>query len=287
MRPGTGERVALTLPGGLVDGDRRHQLAEVRALTGREEELLAEMGADTSVAEQVTALLGRCVTRLGSAPVGPGTARRLTVGDREALLIALRWATMGDRIDSVLTCPAEGCGRPVDLLLRASQLLVEPYPAFPPWHEERFGGRLVRFRLPTGEDQEQVAWLARLDPAAAARQLLARCLDEQQRDLVDGDEGLADSVGGRMAELDPQAELRLRLCCAWCAAEIDTVLDMAAFLFAEASAPARRLYEEVHVLARTYHWGEGEILGLSSPRRRRYLELIADAYEVVPERMTA
>ena len=34
---------------------------------------------------------------------------------------------------------------------------------------------------------------------------------------------------------------------------------------------------EVHTLALRYHWSEGEILALTRPRRRRYLELLAES----------
>ena len=33
--------------------------------------------------------------------------------------------------------------------------------------------------------------------------------------------------------------------------------------------------EEIHVLALHYHWSEAEILGLPSPKRQRYLALLA------------
>jgi hypothetical protein len=286
MTSGRGERISLTLPGGLLDGGRRHQLAEVRALTGWEEELLAETDGTTSVAERVTAVLARCVTRIGSVSLDPFSFRQLTVGDREALLIALRWSTLGDRIDCVLRCPADGCGQQIDVPLRAGDLLIEPYDDFRPWYEEAVGDAVVRFRLPTGGDQEQVADLARVDPARAAHQLLSRCVEiDDRHDLRD--EQLADAVSARMAELDPQAELRLRLRCAWCQAEISTVLDMAGFLFTEGARSATRLYQEVHVLAWTYHWGEAEILGLPTPRRRRYLDLIADMAESASHLRTA
>jgi hypothetical protein len=36
-----------------------------------------------------------------------------------------------------------------------------------------------------------------------------------------------------------------------------------------------RLYEEVHVLALHYHWSEAQILALATPKRRRYLALLA------------
>ncbi|NIQ59934.1 MAG: hypothetical protein GWN71_43360 [Gammaproteobacteria bacterium] len=79
-----------------------------------------------------------------------------------------------------------------------------------------------------------------------------------------------------MARLDPQAELRLDVTCPSCGRGIDALLDTATFLMAEVGASPDALYEEVHTLACWYHWGESEILGLTAPKRRRYLDLIAE-----------
>jgi hypothetical protein len=38
---------------------------------------------------------------------------------------------------------------------------------------------------------------------------------------------------------------------------------------------SERLFEEVHVLARHYHWSERDILALTATRRGRYLQLLA------------
>jgi hypothetical protein len=52
-------------------------------------------------------------------------------------------------------------------------------------------------------------------------------------------------------------------------------LRPARFFFAERRIGLDQLSEEVHVLARCYHWSEAEILQLPATRRRRYLALIA------------
>jgi hypothetical protein len=45
-------------------------------------------------------------------------------------------------------------------------------------------------------------------------------------------------------------------------------------LLASGIATGDRLLEEVHSIARAYHWSEAEILALPLPRRRRYLDLL-------------
>jgi hypothetical protein len=42
--------------------------------------------------------------------------------------------------------------------------------------------------------------------------------------------------------------------------------------------------EEVHVLARYYHWSEREILDLASSKRQRYLALVARDLAALSER---
>jgi hypothetical protein len=190
--------------------------AEIRPLTGHEEELLAGGGVEV-VAATVTALLARCVVTLGGGAVTAETVRDLSVGDREALLLHLRRATLGDRLDCVAGCPDPTCGERLDLTLSVGELLVTPDPTAAAWYEESFsapdGEIRVRFRVPTGADQEAVADLAAADPRAAAGAILDRCIAGVHRPdgaAVPLPDGVGDALAGRMAELDPQAEIRLR-----------------------------------------------------------------------------
>ncbi|HEU0237378.1 MAG TPA: hypothetical protein VFR14_13140 [Candidatus Limnocylindrales bacterium] len=265
--------------------------AMVRPLAGRDEEMLADAdarGIDGSMASTVTALLARCVVSLsGAGPPSTDVLRSLSVGDREALLLHLRRATLGDRIDCVATCPDPACGERLDLTLSVAGLLVPRYDDAAAWHEEMFGPgsgrgskRRVRFRLPTGGDQEATAEQAATDPAAAARALLARCVASSTGSggvLADLPDDIADAVAARMAELDPQAEIRLRFDCAACGRPGEVLFDTASFFLAEIAATADRLYDEIHAIAWHYHWSEAEILDLPRSKRRRYLDLIASS----------
>ena len=96
------------LPGGLVDdAGTVHDEVEVRGLSGREEELLAATGG-TESASLVTAVLSRCVRRIGGiSQVDAGVARRLLVADRQFILLKLqRGDVRGD--ESKAACPARG-----------------------------------------------------------------------------------------------------------------------------------------------------------------------------------
>jgi hypothetical protein len=65
--------------------------------------------------------------------------------------------------------------------------------------------------------------------------------------------------------------------CPACGIVHDIAIDPYVFL---AWPLAQDLFHEVHLLASTYHWSELEILALPQHRRRRYLKLIDQAYEL-------
>lgn len=274
--------VSVRLPHGLSGDGTRHRDAVVRPLTGREEELLAD-AAGAPLAARVTALLAACVERVGPARPAPDQVRSLCVGDREALLLHIRRVTIGDPIECLLECPVPSCGERLDVRLRTTDVLVPPYPDPRDWIEESFGDGsrrvTVRFRLPTGGDQEAVADLAATEAMAAAHRVLERCvdriIDQDGAEVSSLDPDIATALAQRMSELDPQAELRLAVTCPACGGPMDSLLDTATFFLAELGGARTALYEDVHTLASWYHWGEAEILSLTAPRRRRYLELIA------------
>lgn len=273
------------VPGGILSRGERHREAELRPLLGEDEAYLAEKAPGLPPARKATLLLTRCLERLGpyERPT-PELVRGLTVGDREALLLHVRRLTFGDRLPCLLRCPA--CAEPMDLDLRVGDLLLDPYAAWEESWTAPIPGdapdappRMLRFRLPTGGDQEAVEPLARRDPAAASGLLLRRCLVDPDA-AIPGPEGVL-AVSARMAELDAQAEMLLSLTCPHCAHPFTALLDAAGYLFRELTQGARQLDREVHLLAFHYHWSPRDILGLTPRKRRVYLELLEDALSEV------
>jgi hypothetical protein len=278
--------VATTLPGGYCTNGSRVREAHVRPLTGEDYLFLAEECRGLLPAQWVTEVLARCVTRLGpTEPVTREAIRALTMGDREALLLHLRRLSWGDQLRCLLTCPVPECQEPLEVDANVADLLLAPYGECVPEHELSFtlpggGTTLVRFRLPTGADQEAAAVVARTDVAAAADLLLRRCV--RSATCSDGKpaDTLADSLAGqlsaRMAELDSQAEITLQLACPVCGAPFSAIFDTASYLMQEIEGRMRHLYREVHLLAYHYHWSATEIIGMSSVTRGRFLRLLEE-----------
>jgi hypothetical protein len=280
--------VPVTLPGGYWLDGACYRDAELRPLNSGDDVFVVEEGGSLSPARRTTALLARCLKRLGppGSPVGAEQVRSLTVGDREVLLLHLRRLTLGERVQCVLRCPDRGCGEKLDLELDVGELLLPPYPHARQHHETMVAGNgtsyRVRFRLPTGADQEAVETLARIDLNAAAHSVLERCIEEVVEEDAGAVEALPPVVAERlpalMAELDPHAELRLNLACPACRNGFSALLDAGTYFIQELEGKTKHLYREVHTLALYYHWSEAEIVAMSTRKRGMYLGLLEEAF---------
>jgi len=273
--------VIANLPNGYWQDGVCYREAVLRQLTGTDELFLAEDTRLAPPAQRVTELLARCVIRLGPlTPVTADNTRELTIGDREALLLQLRCLTYGERLDCVLTCQAEGCGERMDVALSATDLLVSPKGDSLPRFQKLFGQYHVIFRLPIGADQEAVVAMARTDAPKAARALLERCVervtDENELPVAELPPAVAEQLGEWLAELDPQAELKLNLTCPVCGHPFAVLFDTASFFLQEIERRGARLYREIHTLALHYHWRAADILRMSAARRHTFLELLSE-----------
>lgn len=272
-----GDEFPVTLPNGFASSAGWERKAVLRQLTTKDEIFLADDGMALEPAARTTALLERCLVRLGLGTASAESIRALTVGDREALLLTLRRMALGERMDCIFECPA--CSQQMDVQLNVSELLVPPTRHESQQFKIQTGRRKrpISFRLPTGEDQEQVAVVAGRDLDAAVALLRTRCLIGKPR-LRNAEAMLIDT---EMAALDPQAEILLDLICPSCGADSQVAFDISDHLFRELGGLADRLYRQVHVLALTYHWSEAEIMGMARQRRHKYLELLTRESEAV------
>lgn len=261
------------LPGGLVLDGRRLSRAELRPLSGHEEEWLAQH-AGTPIARVVTYLLNACLIELDGEPPSRETVRRLLVGDRDYLMLQLRRITLGDHFHAVVMCPA--CRAKMDVDFESDDIPVERRPQTVACHTldlsaEQERCRSVRFRLPNGGDQEAILGM---DLESATTALLERCLEDDGGMPLSPDERAA--VGDAMERLAPQIDLELELACPECGHTFSTPFDPATFFVDEMRTNAALLMREIHYLAFYYHWSETEILRLSRDRRRAYLALLSE-----------
>ena len=197
---------------------------------------------------------------------------RLSVGERDRRLLALRVWTFGSKLASYATCSA--CQERLEWTLNAGDLQKEAMPpAVVALEADRYS---IEFRVPNTLDLEALA--ASHDLTLGQQVLLERCVltarvDGQETTVTSLPDSVVSAIVKRMAEVDPQAEISFELHCPSCGDSSQILFDIESFFWVELNAWARRILHEVHLLARAYGWSEIEILNLSAWRRQCYLEL--------------
>jgi hypothetical protein len=230
-----------------------------------------ELGHGRSPVDQAVGLLSAAFPQTTEEEL-----RRLSLGQRNAQLIAVRESLFGSEIEAYSEC--DNCKGQVEFNLSSGALrgalpVAGPYEEF----DLNADGFAVRFRLLNSFD---LAAASSCGTVEAARQVLVkRCVLDAQKEhqSVSVDElspTVVEFLALRLSECDPEAEILIDLACPVCDFRWQLPFDIAGFLYTEISVQAQRLLREVHVLARAYAWSESDILALSSQRRRYYLEMV-------------
>lgn len=97
----------VNLPAGYLTPDGELlTVAEVRELTGEDEEALAKAASSRNLLKVTNVILQRGVVNIGGVPADAKLLNNLLVGDREALVAGVRKATYGKVVDLDVVCPA-------------------------------------------------------------------------------------------------------------------------------------------------------------------------------------
>lgn len=169
------------LPGGLVRGDHLITTAEVKELTGVDEEALvrAALTKPNNVTHFMNVLLEQGVVRFSGQE--PKDTKRLLksalIGDRDALIYGIRRATYGNDIDiERWQCPK--CGEHSDLNIPLDDIPVRKLenPNEQTIEVELKGNRKAKVRMLNGEDQLVIFENPNLNSAERLTLTLQRCL---------------------------------------------------------------------------------------------------------------
>lgn len=184
------------------------------------------------------------------------------LGQRNQRLARLREQLFGAALELVVDCPA--CGSRMEFPLLPAALPPAKHATGP----IEVGG--LHFHLPT---TRHLAWISELgDAHEGARALLRACATTPEALPADEQlDALLARVEARLDEADPWAELSIALTCPVCGHPDSVLFDPGTVLWDALDSEARRLLDEVHLLASRYGWSEAEILSLSGARRHAYL----------------
>lgn len=178
---GKPESLIVELQRGLIDPATGlwQTTAEVRELTGEDEEYLASLENDRNMtyAKYINTLLARATERIGTIHINGDQKhlQDLVIGDRDALFLGVVKATYGQEKTFTRTCGE--CGKDSDITIN----LVDDFPISIPKVDVQKPldvtlrkGTKVKFRIPTGNDSVQVV----KDGNTTAEQstlMIARC----------------------------------------------------------------------------------------------------------------
>ncbi|HEV2829175.1 MAG TPA: hypothetical protein VGW76_16380 [Pyrinomonadaceae bacterium] len=210
---------------------------------------------------------------------------KLSVGRRDARLLALREVLFGSRLTGLTSCPR--CRQQLEIGIESADIHVDGDQTDRGLLSVTSGGYVARFRLPNSEDLSAIAVSDDRQPEEAAliRQLLSRCLVELRRNgrrqRLESSRALPpaliEAIAAEMERADPQANVQIPLDCADCGNQWLSAFDIVSFLWSEIDNWAKRLLREVCALASEFGWRESDILAMSAQRRRLYLQMIGDA----------
>jgi len=229
-----------------ADADKWHTLAEVRELTGEDEEYLSSVEKKKGLlyAEYMNALLARAVVRIGTLDVTDGArgetiVSKLMMADRDILYLHIIKCTYGN--ERLIKVICSECNTSNDVTLELDKDFPVTYPDFDikKGVEVQTSKGPVLLRLPNAEDSIEVNKIAKTDPEVNTA-ILARCSiwskDNEPASRMGWARGLglADrkklvdailrtEVGPKLGEVNTQ--------CASCGADMPLLLDWVSLLF--------------------------------------------------------
>lgn len=238
----------------------------MRTLSAYDVVRITEWGHDKHPIDRAMGLL-----RVAAPERSPEQLARLTIGQRDELLLRLRRSTFGDALEVRVACPVCGCRMQFNRAIGG--ILLEVPPPLSEYTIEH-DGLTIRYRLADSRDLAAITGVR--DPAAARDRLVARCVlgvtgaDAAETALP---ATAIEAMARAMGERDPQADLRFELTCPAERHRFVAALDILAIFWTELCAYVARLESDVHEIARVYGWTEEVILSMSSRRRARYAAL--------------
>ena len=258
-------------------------------MTGRGE--LAAV-AESNPFRAAILLLADSLVALGphrAADIEASTLSGLLPIDRDYLLVQLSSITFGGPRFQTVECPGAECGHRLDIRFDLRSIEAGHRSVSDRVEATLDNSRSVVFRLPSSGDQAALYGMDNrgdnntgdTDSTQQADELLRRCImrgsepgSADIRDVLEQGPAVRLRLGAALAAASPELDTALELTCIHCKQPFKFVYEPVLTLMDELRASRKALMKEVHYLAFYYHWSYTEILNLSRPMRREYLDLL-------------
>ena len=244
----------------------------MHALTAQQLLALWETGQVRKPAQRALALLAAACPESSIESLAA-----LSIGRRDAGLLNLREWAFGPQLAGTSNCPH--CGELLEMNFAAAEIRAADESGPADEFSLAAGEYEIRFRLPNSFDLLAIERIATGERGALKEILLERCVLDARcgNEKIQSSqlpENVIAALSQRMADADPQSDVRLALSCANCLHSWTSVFDIVSFFWREIDAWARRVFQEVHTLAACYGWAERDILVMHPERRAIYLEIL-------------
>lgn len=144
------------LPGGFINAEGELiTTVEVRELTGEDEEIVSK---SASGAKALNTLLLRGVTYIGDEEPAKEDFDKLLSGDRDSILIGIRCATFGEKVDYRATCSACSTQQEMEINLKedVKYKTLDDAVNDRTWNITLKNGDIANVSLPTGKTQRKL-----------------------------------------------------------------------------------------------------------------------------------
>lgn len=132
--------------------------AEVRELTGADEERIARIPMKDFVWKQRDAIVRAGLVAIEDEPVDPKNLPDLLVGDRESILLAIRIATYGPQMDHKVICPQ--CESTQEIVLNLDEIEHIPLEGSDTREVELRDGAIATIVLPRASTEDEALKMA-------------------------------------------------------------------------------------------------------------------------------
>ena len=227
----------------------------------------------------VNDLLSACLCGIDGKTIDADSFWHWTVSERLQGLLAIANASTGTTTAAIALCSNAECRERVELELGLSGFAeIQPVTSID-WLSP--DGAEIPCRLPTGQDQLSWCTLAKGEHEIDEALLAESLIEKSARELlpVALTEDWIDSLGSALNIADPLTALNLDVSCPFCNQALRVDVDLEQLLLEGLRQQQRRLIEQVHRLAFSYHWSEFDIAALPEWRRERSLTRLAVEFE--------
>ena len=214
-----------------------------------------------------TRLLSACLRDADDAPLASHAVARWNVAQRLQGLLAIARSSVGEQLPALARCTDAECGGQIELDLGLRQFERDA-PTQLEWQAP--DGTPLRCRLPDTGDL--AAWRAHGgDEAWLARRLVRLVAGQAPAPDWTFPSAWLAPFAAALEAADPLTALTLEVPCPFCEHPTPVAIDLEALLLDALRRHQQSVLEEVHRLARAYHWSEAQIVAMPGWRRRRYL----------------